>query len=467
MKNTRLISTLSIALGFALACGSSGGGDSEICVTQSSNELCDPDTFTDTGDACICTEAEAGTDTSEPAPDTDTSDTDTDTDTDDTDDTDDPVEEGWSAADSPCSGSQMDALYCTDAATCYVGCGSNAEGAGLFVTDDGGASWSLAEDVYGGFFDDFRVLDIVPADGGELIVSGTGSSAHRVVAFSPADGTLSEVYNNFSNVDYSMTVGSYARRSDGLQVAESLTGSGIVVTKDDASFQSEYASYDGWGSAYGWWHTAGSSSHVQVLDMVVVDDEILGVGAQINVPPVVYLPPRSWSFGTDSTGDGYLNQMWETVQLAEGFDEYSGECWRIDGNSDGLAVVCVNQDVGHGRVYTIGSDWRTTGYDAESWTMTRIEDHVDAALVLGNPTWNEGVCRGPDDAVIVVGRNSMTDEGYVVHSPDGGVSWTEITDDVAAAYGGEFGPVTRCMFTGTHLIIGGPGLLASVAIEGL
>jgi hypothetical protein len=200
--------------------------------------------------------------------------------------------------------------------------------------------------------------------------------------------------------------------------------------------------------------------------MAVVNDQIVGVGSQINVPPAVLLPPRSWSFATDD-GSGDLD-MWETVSLAaEGFGAYDGECWGIDGNADGLAVVCVNQDADRGMAYTIGADWETTAYDPANWSSTNFDTVVAAATVAGHSTWNEGVCRGPDNRVTVVGRDSQTDDGYVAHSDDGGETWRELTAAIEGAYGSGLGPVTRCSYDDTHLMVAGPGLYAHAPISAL
>ena len=66
----------------------------------------------------------------------------------------------WTANRSPCSGSRLDALECDDGMTCYVGCGSNADGEGLHYTTDAGASWGIPIDESGDFFSDFRVLSL-------------------------------------------------------------------------------------------------------------------------------------------------------------------------------------------------------------------------------------------------------------------------------------------------------------------
>jgi hypothetical protein len=153
------------------------------------------------------------------------------------------------------------------------------------------------------------------------------------------------------------------------------------------------------------------------------------------------------------------------VGLADGFAAYDGECWGISGNADGLAVVCVNQDDDLGMVYTIGSDWETTAYDAANWTATNAGDVVEAGTAQGHSTWNEGVCRGPNNELTVVGRDSQTDDGYIIRSTDGGSTWVELTAGVSAAFGAEVGTLNRCVYTDTALVLGGSGILASIPLD--
>ena len=377
--------------------------------------------------------------------------------------------DGWVANWTPCGGYMVDTLYCDDAQTCYVGCGSDAAGHGLFLTTDGGLSWDIAPDETGALFDDFRVHDVHrdPRDG-LLYVAGKGDGDIRVVALDTTDGSVTEVYINHPNIDYTMSSANYVRRSDGLELAESLTGGQVVIRRDDAGFRESYADYGGWADGDGWWHNTDYTMNAQVLDLVVVDDQIIGSGSQINVPPAVLLPPRTWEFGTDSDGDGSLDLLWETVSFAsEGIGAYDGECWGVAGNADGLAVVCVDQDADRGMAYTIGADWQTTAYDPDNWTETRFDTVVAAATEGGRSTWNEGVCRGPGNRVTVVGRDSQTNDGYVAHSEDGGSAWREVTAAVEAAFGGGFGPITRCMYTADHLMVAGPGLYAYVPLGDL
>lgn len=377
----------------------------------------------------------------------------------------------WTLGSTPCTGSRVDALYCDDASTCYLGCGQNAEGDGLFMTTDAGATWSAPEDEAGGYFATMRVDHLSRGDDGLLYVAGEGDSSYRVVSLDTSSGALSAVYTNGSKVDFSFTAGSFARTSTTM-VAESLTGTGITVNQyTDNAWQSTHSENDGWASGYGWWNNSGQPEHVQVLDMTVVNDQILGVGSTINYPPVVYLPPRSFAFGSDSSGDDLADQMWESVVLnAEAFSVWDGECWGMDGNADGLAVACVDQDADRGMVYTIGSDWETSAYDAANWTetdMSTVVEYADPAG-LGHSTWTRTVCRGDSDLVVAVGADTQDDTGWLAVSKDGGDSWTDLTADmVSTNLDTKFSALFQCQVVDGTVIAAGAGVLASASVADL
>ncbi len=377
----------------------------------------------------------------------------------------------WTLGNTPCSGSRVDALLCDNATTCYVGCGQNAEGDGLFMTSDAGATWSAPADEAGGYFATMRVDHISRGAEGLLYVAGEGDSSYRVISLDTSTGALNALYTNGTNVDFSFTAGSFARNSTTM-VAESLTGTGIVVNHyNDSSWQSTHAENDGWASGYGWWNGSGEDGHVQVLDMTVVDDEILGVGSTINYPPVVYLPPRSFDFGSDSSGDDLADQMWESVVLnSESFSVWDGECWGIDGNADGLAVGCVDQDGDRGMVYTIGSDWKSSAYQAANWTetdMSTVVEYADPAG-LGHSTWTRMVCRGDDNFVVAVGADTQDDAGWLAVSKDGGSSWTDLTADIVMTnLDSKFNALFQCQVVDGTLFAAGAGFLASASVSDL
>ena len=57
--------------------------------------------------------------------------------------------------------------------------------------------------------------------------------------------------------------------------------------------------------------------------------------------------------------------------------------------------------------------------------------------------------------------------GYVLQSNDNGQRWRELTGELERAYGGGFGPVTRCAYAGGALIVGGADLYATIVADAL
>jgi hypothetical protein len=349
-------------------------------------------------------------------------DTDTDTDTDaDVDLIDDSLL-SFSVGTHPCAGNRTDALWADDYSQVFVGCGTTTAGTGLFQTTNGGTDWA---EVSG--FEDFRVNHLWRSADSGLYVSGNSTVGDaRVLGL---DEGIETVWNKGATSEMSFSVGAYARSASGVEVAESLTGNGVVVRQPGGT----------WLSGYGWWNALDSAA-VQILDLDSADGAVVGVGNVISQPPVVYLPPRSWSFGEALGDEGRADGLWEMVTMSSSF---VGELWDIDGDAHGLVVGGVNQDDGHGVVWTIGTEWDTDAYEASAWHYT------DVRTVLSNPspTWVRGVCR-VGDRVAVVGEFSSLGDGFLLISQDGGVSFEDRTAEVEATMSGGsgLGPLHRCQF---------------------
>ena len=406
-----------------------GGGKGD-CVEDSG-------TSCDSGGAGDSGEADADTDT------------DTDTDTDSDVDTDADADGTFSVTYHPCTGNRTDALWVDDQSTAFVGCGTTTTGTGLFTTSDGGDTWAPFSEASAGtaFFEAFRVDHLWRNPEDDLLyVSGNHTSDdYRVVSLDEGMN-VGEVWSNGPTYDYSFTAGSYAA-AGGVRIAESLTGNGLVVSVGGAD----------WKSAYGWWNTAGHPG-LQILDMAVADGSIVGVGSTIAYPPVVYLPARTWDFASSASSDEYVSDMWEVVQLADGFDEFGGELWDIATDGDGaISVAGVNQDAGQGMVYSVGSNWDLVGYDSDNW----ITFNVATLLGTDHPTWTRGVCRSGQD-VVAVGEYSSLGDGFILTSGDGGASFTDRTEEVLASLPGSagLGPVHRCQIfdDGSFFVAGADGV---------
>ena len=312
----------------------------------------------------------------------------------------------WRHSLHPCAGNRTDTMWWdTDDTTVWVGCGTTTTGYGLFQSTDGGLSWAAPATEPAGYFDDFRVDTISRSSDGWLYVGGTDtSSSDRVVRIdtdaSPHPVEL--VFASGGQIWNTFQVGTYRRNDDGLAVAESLTGTGLVYRADDAAPFED-------GS--GWW--PGTESF-QILDMVLHDQAIHACGSTISQPPHVFLPAATDPF------------QLTPVQLAD----FSGELWGLDVDADGIVAAGVDQERNIGMAFVSGSD----PTDPDTWAMFDVSTQVG-----DTPSWFRGTCRS-GATIVLVGEYSMTEDPLLVISTDGGQSFTDHTD----ALPGSPGSLHRC-----------------------
>jgi hypothetical protein len=326
----------------------------------------------------------------------------------------------WTIAEHPCIGNRTDTLWFDDADTVWVGCGSTTLGTGLYHSTNGGRTWSAPTTEPDAFFDDFRVSSISRSADGVLYAAGTGGDARVVsVASDASPMTVTEVFTAQGQTWNGFHVGTFRRNSDGLAVAESLTGADLAYRTGDT---------DPWQDGYGWW-TSGTS--VQILDMVLHDDDFYACGSTISQPPTVFLPPAESSSGF----------ALDPVVVS---DTVSGELWGIAVDGSGIVVGGVDQDEDVGMVFT-GS---LTAHDTTDWTAYAVSE------LYTQPTWVRGVCRDASH-IVAVGEFSMQEDGLVLESDDGGSSWSDITPTGA-------GPLHRCTILddGTLAVAGADGFFA-------
>jgi len=397
MKNWRLL--------IPCICAAACDAGKDRCV-EDSGALCD------TGDADADADADSDAD----------ADVDTDADVDLIDD----AELTFSAHRHPCAGNRTDALWVDSGTDAWVGCGTTTAGRGLFRSTDGGSEWTEVDG-----FEDMRVNHLWrEMDEGPLYVSGNSTVGdQRVVSY---DGSLVDVWRNGSTSEMSFSVGAFAMASDGTQVAESLTGNGVVVRGNDTD----------WMSGYGWW-SQDDHAAVQIMDLDVAGGAIVGAGNVISEPPAVYLPPRDWSFGALDSEGQRATGLWEIVELDGGSEDVIGELWDIDGDHHGLVVGGVDQVKGSGTLWTIGSDWTDKAYQPSAWMFTDVADVTGS----GQPTWIRGVCRR-GSRIAAVGEYSTLGDGLVLMSQDGGRTFVDRTAEVEASLsaGAGLGPLHRCQF---------------------
>jgi photosystem II stability/assembly factor-like uncharacterized protein len=142
-------------------------------------------------------------------------------DTEETGDISTPVDDAWMLSSHPCVGNRTNTLWCDDASTCFVGCGSTADGEGMYMTTDGGVTWNEPSTTPNGFFETMRVNSISRSSDGLLYIGGIGLNNARVVSMT-ADGDLEYVHESAGQTWNSFQVGTFRRTSNGSAVSEYL-----------------------------------------------------------------------------------------------------------------------------------------------------------------------------------------------------------------------------------------------------
>ncbi|MFN3197164.1 MAG: hypothetical protein ACE366_01930 [Bradymonadia bacterium] len=345
----------------------------------------------------------------------------------------------------PCPGRVTHALHCEDDGTCWVGCGTGAEGRGLFTTTDQGDTWSAVESDPAGFFEGSRVTDVTRSADGLLYVAGEHDNDLRVVSLNDA-GEIGEVFRRGATTDFSFTPGSFRRNADGRAIAESLTGTDLVYRDGDGEDPDPNSS---WQSGRGFWSDTVPNG-VQILDLQLHDDAFYAVGSTIAQPPMVFLPSWDDTFGFD------------IVQLAnEGPGAFTGELWGVAADDAGVVAGGVNQSRDVGVIFTLSFGEGLEPTDPASWQMTDLsEAFADSPAWTDASTWVEGVCKGPG-VIYAVGRESRRNFGFVIQSTDGGATWADVSvygDDASRT---AMPPLDRCVVVdGTVYLAGNDGFFA-------
>ncbi len=331
----------------------------------------------------------------------------------------------WVIGTHPCAGNRTDTLWCDDAQTCYVGCGTTTTGYGVYVTSNGGQSWASLQTSPTGYFDDARVNSI-HRSGDFMYFGGVEMPDRYTVSRMGSDGVIGPILQRGSTVDTGFTVGTYRRSDSGRAIAESLTGVELMYrTSDTTAFV----------SGRGFWNDGDDDdvpNGVQILDMETRGEEFWGVGSLINQPPTVFTP--KW---TEERFDFGI------VQLT---DQFTGELWGIDVDESGVTVGGVNQDDNVGIVFDFSEQDPT---DPTQWKAFSL-----GAVFPNDSTWVTDVCRS-DGAVYVVGRYSILERGFVLRlDPD---NEEEPFEDLTPRTDGQsdLPDISRCHVVDGSLVIAG------------
>ena len=336
--------------------------------------------------------------------------------------------QSWTTHSHPCPGAnRTDALHRDPNGRLWVGCGTNAVGYGLFLSDDRGATWQSALTTPTTALAQFRVNSISRGHDGALYVAGFEASTRNMVlrvgtAVTPFAVTPALVGVNTTGFQFH--VGSYRELADGRAIAESLNGNDLLYRPNATT-----------GSSAAQWTTAGFP--VQVLDLVVYGDRFYGSGSRIVEPPRVFLPP---------TTQGAAPHAMQALDLQPAIG-WQGELWALAVNHRHLVAVGVDQQADIGKIFVSAAD----AYNAAGYLETSM-----SAITGDTRTWARGVCLAGKRIVVVGERQPLAaGSGRVLLSDDGGANFTNITPaDVGNS-------VTRCAIgpDGTVFAVGANGFV--------
>ena len=207
---------------------------------------------------------------------------------------------------------------------------------------------------------------------------------------------------------------------------------------------------DAWTTGNGFWQGQGYNGGVQILDLATHDDKFYGAGSTISQPPMVYLPAWDDDFGI------------EIMELSPpgGLSSYRGEMWGIDVSDDGIIVGGVNQGAARGMIYTFDFDGVSAPQDLANWRAYNLQN-----MYPGKSTWVQGVCRGDNNVVYAVGRESREGWGFVLRSQDSGQSWEDLSPFASGASRSSLKDVYRCQATDDGVIVAGEAGLFAIYTE--
>ncbi len=355
--------------------------------------------------------------------------------------TDAPDPPGWIVRSHSCPGiNRTDAFHVDPDGTMWLGCGSGTIGDGLFVSSDGGSSWSIPATQPANVLESFRVVSVHRGFGDLIYVAGEGPAQSMVVSLdtSVEPFAVETVLTRGTTIGTAFLASPFVTTTSGAAIADSFNGHDLLY-RPDADVDDAAAS---WVNAGDWEDDGGSH---QILDLLALGERFVGCGSTIAEPPLVFLP--SLASGAEPW------EMTPVDLVGSGLGSYTGEMWGVAASDDRVVVVGVDQDNDIGKIFVSGADL----YDASEYTQIDIDPLLPSRVTGGDSTWARGVCmRG--DRVVVVGEiqplGAGDNSGFVLESIDGGVTFTDVTPE------GSPDTWSKCSLQGDVLRIAGAGAIA-------
>lgn len=305
-----------------------------------------------------------------------------------------PQSNTWSKLTQPCGGTKTNAMWFDDRDNGYIGCGENASGTGLFVTTDGGVTWT--EEL---LFQEIRINDITRDAAGNLYATGTDTSGGPeafMVDESGANRMPIGIYSASNNAFTSVGQGeNIAVTDDGQLFIDSLTGTQSAYRDVGEANFTELNTF-----------LSGGLPSEQVSRVIAFNNRFWAVGSLINQPGTVYYPSPA------PTGNYEMNKI--EVQPSN----QDGELHDIYLWSETSGLVCgFDQSQRFPLIYSLDGD----PSDINNWTKINL---IDSGITYQGGAWKMSVI---GDVVVMVGQTFPNNHGFVVFSADRGLTWSDIS----------------------------------------
>jgi len=333
------------------------------------------------------------------------------------------------AAAAPC---RPNALWFDDRQNGFLGCGDKADGAGLWMTTDGGTTWQSQAT-----FSEIRVNDIRRGPDGLLYGAGQFLAGETPVFIIDEDGpqlgvTVLYVWGDQAGTKVGQAE-NVAVTADGQILIDSLTGTTAAYKAAEGPFTelhglgeeqltdlAECTEDSDCGSGICKMAPecpanapcCAQAAAYQVRAIAAHGNRFYGCGSLINDPARVRLPSRA-------PGATF---HFETLVLQE--DNEDGELLDMHMWSDTRMIVAgADQSGSQPLIFVLDGD----PYSRDHWTRIDLSDD---GITWDGRAFDIGVA---GDRVVIVGEKSpSTKGGFIIASENGGLDWIDVTPDFGA-----------------------------------
>lgn len=337
--------------------------------------------------------------------------------------------DGLTELSDPCEGiGPIYALHIDSAEEAWIGCGN---GAGLWTSRDRGDSWSAghpSEDLY--------VFDIRRDTEGRLLVCGHDydpTYENVLVRRLGSDGEWEELLWYGTDAD----AGNQVSMSNCGQAVADASGNLLVMSNTIGDMARSTDDGQRWTAAERYWEEAnlddGGYGAYQLMRVEATSAGIFASGSTISQPPFFFTP------------SAHPDADWYNLKVNTVSEDVTGEGWALATPDEGRSWFVGGRDQSTSSAAS-GFLFRSDD-DGASWESMVLGDEIDIVRdVAFSADGNLGIAVGDRYPPASLG-------GFALVTSDGGLTWTELNEDLPEN-------LQRAAVEGTTWMIGGDGYLA-------